>query len=164
VSAAPDLIEPVIGFRKWRLVGDHLTSPYIPLRWDEPVIHARCFPANRTLLFGEGWLEEPHQAPHPRCKCGVYAWHELPRRSPVPDPDRAFGVVALWGRIEAHASGMRAEHAAIRALGLGSGLGRAYAHGMAAIADRLGVRLVAEAALSEAAHEHGAPLPPALLP
>jgi hypothetical protein len=164
MSKAPDLIEAVVGFRKWRVVADHLASPYIPLRWDEPVVHARCFPANRTLLFGEGWLDEPHDAPHPRCKCGVYAWHQLPARGPVPDPGRALGVVALWGRIEAHATGMRAEHAAIRALGVVPGLGRAYARGMEAIAARLGVQLVDEGVLPQAAREHGAPLPRALLP
>jgi len=75
-----------------------------------------------------------------------------------------LGVVALWGRIEAHATGMRAEHAAIRALGVVPGLGRVYARGMEAIASRLGVQLVDEAALTRAALEHGAPLPRALLP
>ena len=164
MSAAPDLVEPVVGFRKWRVVADHLTSPYIPLRWDEPVVHARCYPANRTLLFGEGWLDEPHEAPHPRCKCGVYAWHRLPARGPVPDPGRAFGVVALWGRIEAHASGMRAEHAAIRALGAAPGLGGTYERAMEAIAARLGVELVEDASLAQAARGHGSPLPEALLP
>jgi hypothetical protein len=136
LTAAPDLIERVVGFRKWRVVGDHLSSPYIPLRWEARVVHARCYPANRTLLFGEGWLDEPHDAPHPDCKCGVYAWHELPQAGPVPDPGRVFGAVALWGRLEVHADGMRAEHAEILALASAPDLGE--------IAARLGVPLVGE--------------------
>jgi hypothetical protein len=162
-AAAPDLIEPVVGFRKWRLVRDHLTSPYIPLRWDESVISARCFPANRSLLFGEGWLDEPHSAPHPQCKCGVYAWHRLPR-SAVPDPDRALGVVELWGRIEVHADGMRAECAAIRALGFAPALGTGHRRRMESIADPLGVELVEERFLVETAQRYGAALPASLLP
>jgi hypothetical protein len=161
---APDLIESVVGFRKWRVVRDHLTSPYIPLRWDEPVVHARCFPANRSLLFGAGWVQELHDAPHPRCKCGVYAWHRPPPSAPVPDPDRALGVVSLWGRVEVHEDGMRAEHAAIKALGFSTGLGTRHERTMLSIAERLGVELVEERSLADAARRHGAPLPGRLLP
>jgi hypothetical protein len=164
VAAAPDLIEPVVGFRKWRVVRDHLTSPYIPLRWDRAVVRARCFPANRSLLFGQGWLDEPHSAPHPSCRCGIYAWHRLPPAGAVPDPDRAFGVVVLWGRIEVHEDGMRAEHAAIRALGFSPGLGERHRSGMRSIAGRLGVELVEERALVEAARRYGSPVPREVLP
>ena len=160
MSAAPDLIDPVVGFRRWRVVGDHLSSPYIPLRWDEPVVHARCYPANRGLLFGEGWLEEPHHAPHPRCKCGVYAWHRPPAPGPLPDPARVLGAVSLWGRIEVHTDGMRAEHARIDALGLVPELGSAHRRRMAGIAERLGVPLVPERELPGLAR----PVPPTLLP
>jgi hypothetical protein len=146
------------------VTGDHLTSPYVPLRWDRPVVHARCYPANRTLLFGNGWLDEPHDAPHPACKCGVYAYHRLPGAGPIPDPGRAFGVVALWGRIEVHRDGMRAEHAAIRALGFWPQLGSAHAKRMGAIASDLGVELVEHAGLPTVADEYGSPLPPALVP
>jgi len=158
--AAPDLIEPVVGFRRWRVVGDHLSSPYIPLRWDAPVVRARCYPANRGLLFGAGWLEEPHEAPHPRCKCGIYAWHRPPRPGPIPDPGRVLGAVAVWGRIEVHADGMRAEYAEIRALGLVPELGEAHSRRMAQIAARLGVPLLPEEELPRLAR----PLPPTMLP
>jgi hypothetical protein len=164
VSLAPDLVQPVVGFRKWRVVANHLTSPYIPLRWERPVVHARCYPANRSLLFGRGWLDAPHRAPDPRCRCGVYAWHSLPPAGPVPDPDRVFGAVALWGRIEVHAEGMRAEHAAIAALGLVPGLGERHRRRMAGIARALGVELVDAAELPAVARRHGSPLPEALLP
>ena len=164
MTAAPDLIAPVVGFRKWRVVGGHLTSPYVPVRWDEPVARARCYPANRSLLFGVGWLDEPHAAPDPRCKCGIYAWHSLPPAGPVPDPGRAFGVVALWGRLEVHGDGMRAEHAAIKVLGLAPGLGAGYRRTMEDIADRLEVELVDECELPQAALRYGKPVPESLLP
>jgi hypothetical protein len=161
---APDLIAPVVGFRKWRVTGDHLSSPYVPLRWERAVVSARCYPANRSLVFGQGWLDEPHAAPHPDCRCGVYAYHRLPRSGPVPDPGRAFGVVAVWGRIEVHAEGVRAQHAAIRALGFWPELGGVHARRMSAIARGLGVDLVEHVRLPEMAREHGSPVPPALLP
>jgi hypothetical protein len=163
LASAPDLIRPVTGFRKWRVVRDHLSSPYIPLRWDEGVVHARCYPANRSLLFGQGWLDEPHEAPDPRCKCGIYAWHRLPQARRVPDPDRALGVVTLWGRIEVHADGMRAQHAAIKALGFAPELGSAHRRTMRRIASALGVELVEQRDLPAAALRHGGPLPPALV-
>lgn len=164
MSAAPDLIERVSGFRKWRLVGDHLKSPFIPLRWEKAVVHARCYPANRSLQFGEGWLAEPHEAPHPDCRCGIYAWHDLPSPGPVPDPDRVFGVVALWGRIEVHADGMRGEHAQVCALGAPTAMGEVQRGRLEAIAARLGVALVDEGELRRVALGYGSPMPAALLP
>ena len=164
MSVAPDLIGPVVGFRKWRIVAGRLTSPYVPLRWEDPVVHARCFPANRSLLFGQGWLDEPHEAPHPRCKCGIYAWHAPPPAGPVPDPDRAFGIVSLWGRVEVHEDGMRGAHAAIRALGYSPALGAAHRRTVGSIAERLGVELLEEGALVGAARRFGDPVPAALRP
>ena len=35
---------------------------------------------DRSLLFGAGWVDEPHQAPHPACQCGIYAYHAPPRQ------------------------------------------------------------------------------------
>src|SRR3954462_5934643 len=72
---APALVEPVVAFRAWRILDDQLLSPYIPCRWDGRVMHATCYPANRTLTFGRGWLEAPHVSPHPDCRCGIYAYH-----------------------------------------------------------------------------------------
>jgi len=164
VRPAPDLIEPVVGFRKWRLVRDQITSPYVPLRWDDRVVRARCFPANRTLLFGDGWVDEPHDAPHPHCKCGVYAWHDPPQRGPIRDARQAFGIVGLWGRIEVHADGMRAEHARIEALAYQRELGSAHADRIAGIAQRLGVELLEYGELLATARALGSGVPPALRP
>ena len=164
MTAAPDLIEPVVGFRKWRVIRDHITSPYVPLRWDAPVIRARCFPANRSLLFGEGWLEEPHDAPHPDCKCGVYAWHDPPRRGRLPGPDDAFGIVSMWGRIEVHADGMRAEYARVEAICYQPELGSAHARRLRAVADGLGVTLISYDELVAHARAVGSGIPAELRP
>lgn len=164
VAVAPDLIERVVGFRKWRVIRDHLASPYIPFRWDSPVVHAECFPANRNLMFGEGWLDKPHAAPHPDCKCGIYANHRPSPRGPIPDRGRTFGVVTLWGRIEAHADGMRAEHARIAAIAFCRELGARHRDQIEGIAAGLGVDCVEHTELALAAREYGSPLPPSLLP
>jgi hypothetical protein len=163
-ASAPDLIEPVVGFRKWRLVRDRLSSPFIPLRWEEAVAHAECFPANRTLLFGKGWLEQPHSAPHPDCKCGIYAYHRPPSRGPIPYLDRITGIVTLWGKIEVHRDGMRAEHARIGALAYLADLGRDHERRVRFIACGLGVDVIEQSELALAAQGYGQRLPAEMIP
>jgi hypothetical protein len=153
VSAAPDLIEPVVAFRAWRVLEDRLLSPYIPCRWQGRVMHATCYPANRSLTFGRGWLGAPHQSPHPACKCGIYGYHRPGAQGYFGEWEWVEGIVTVWGRIEAHADGLRAEHARVEALA-----------GQPRIAGRLGVEMVAREDLAAAAAAYGAPLPPSLLP
>lgn len=163
MSAAPDVAGRVLGFRKWRLTGEGLTSPYIPHPWPEPVLHARCLPGERALAVGD-WLVEPHEAPHPSCQCGIYAYHRPPRRGPIPDLRRAFGIVALWGRIAVHHDGMRAEHAEVLALAYCGELGSRHRGEVEAVARELGVPVVEHNRLASVAAEFGDPLPDSLLP
>ena len=152
--AAPDLIEPVVAFRAWRVLDDRLLSPYIPCRWEGPVMHATCYPANRALTFGRGWLAAAHQSPHPDCKCGIYAYHRPGVQQYFGEWEWVEGIVSVWGRIEAHADGLRAEHARVEAL-----------TGRPAIAAHLGVEHVTTRdELRAAAARYGAPLPATLLP
>jgi hypothetical protein len=153
VSAAPDLTEPVVAFRAWRVLEDRLLSPYIPCRWDGRVMHAVCYPANRALTFGRGWLAAPHGSPHPSCKCGIYGYHHPGAQPYFGEWEWVEGIVTVWGRIEAHADGLRAEHAQVEAL-----------TGRAAIARRLRVDHLGRDELAPAAAGYGAPLPPSLLP
>jgi hypothetical protein len=153
VSEAPDLIEPVVAFRAWRVLEGRLLSPYIPCRWDGPVMHATCFPANRALTFGRGWLAAPHESPHPACKCGIYAYHRPGVQAYFGEWEWVEGIVTVWGRIEVHADGLRAEHARVEALA-----------GRPAIAAGLGVDVVGGEELAGAAAIYGAPLPAALVP
>jgi hypothetical protein len=65
----------------------------------------------------------------------------------------------VWGRLEAHADGLRAEHAHIEAL-----IRRLELPVAGHIARRLGCDLVERDDVEEAAARYGAPLPPGLLP
>jgi hypothetical protein len=161
--AAPDLVEPVVGFREWLIVRGTLTSPYIPFRWEERTARARCFPANRNLQFGRGWVDEPHVVPHAQCKCGIYALHRPRSTTPFPDADRVWGVVSTWGRIEVHSDGMRAEHARVEAIALGVGERRGNEPTLRRIAERLKVDLVEWDDLPAVAGRYGRQLPDALI-
>jgi hypothetical protein len=153
VSAAPDFIEPVIGFRQWRLVGDELRSLACDERWPEPTRVARC-------LVADHGDEAP---PVADCTCGIYAWYvPRPRTASAGTPDYVSGAVVLWGGIELHITGMRAERCRIVALELPF-YGRKRARVLAA-ARRLGVAAVPHRGLQAAAAEHGAALPQTLHP
>jgi hypothetical protein len=103
---APDLITAVIGFRQWRLRGSELWSLRATERWERGVQTAHCD-------TGE------HAAPANGCSCGIYAWYgPAPRGASALTSDLVGGAVALWGQIELHAHGMRAEHAMVVALAL----------------------------------------------
>jgi hypothetical protein len=147
---------PVVAFRAWRMIDGRLLSPYIPCRWDGREMHAICYPANRILERGRGWLDEPHESPHPKCRCGIYAYHRPGTQPYYGEFQWVEGVVAVWGRIEAHRDGLRAEHARVCALG--------RRPGAEAIARRLGVDLVERDGLDAAAARYGAPLPASLVP
>jgi hypothetical protein len=105
--AAPDLIEPVIGYRQWRLREDRLCSPFRDETWEDVELHAGC--------------DHGHSAdeiPVAGCGCGVYAFYDQPPRSASPAPDLVAGAVVLWGALQLHGGGMRASHARIVGLAL----------------------------------------------
>jgi hypothetical protein len=154
VTEAPDLVEPVVGFRAWRVIGGRLLSPYIPCRWEGRELHAECFPANRRLQLGRGWLDAPHRSPHHACQCGIYAYHRPGQQAYYGEWEVVEGAVTVWGRLEVHRDGLRAEHARVEAL-----LGRPD------IAGRLGCAVVSDRdELRARAATLGAPLPERLRP
>ena len=162
LAAAPDLIERVVGFRAWRVIDDRLLSPYIPCRWKGRTMHAECWPANRSLTKGRGWLNRPHPVPHADCQCGIYAYHRPGARAYYGEFEWVEGVVSAWGRVVSHHDGFRAEHARIEALALSGGQRRRDR--ARAVAERLEVPLVEPGELPAAAAAAGAPLPAALIP
>jgi hypothetical protein len=164
VTVAPDLVAPVVGFRSWRVIDERVTSPYVPVRWEGRLMHAACFPANRNLLFGAGWLDRPHASPDPDCRCGIYAYHRPERAPYVGEFEWVGGIVSVWGRVEVHGDGLRAEHARIEALALQPGWAPPRVARTRRIAERLGVDVVAHDELDAAAARYGSPLPPTLLP
>lgn len=164
MSAAPDLMAPVVGFRAWRIANGRLVSPYVPCRWEGRVMHAECFDANRGLLRGQGWLDEPHASPHPDCQCGIYAYHRPGPRTYFGEAWWCEGVVAAWGRIEVHGQGLRAEFARVEALARPAEGGPHVAAMAAGIAARLEVPLVEPGELEGVAEGLGGVVPAGLRP
>lgn len=163
--SAPDLIQPVVGFRKWLLVGDELLSPLARTPWDGAPMQAQCLP--RPSWVGRNWhLVPPHSgpAPDPACACGIYALFAPHRPWGPRGPSLVPGAVVLWGRIEVHDGGMRAECARIVALALPSFYSPSGMAAVRRVAERLRIEAVPARRLQAAAQRHGRPLPPALLP
>jgi len=129
-QGAPDLIEPLVGFRNWRVEGDALASPYTPVVWREAVMCARC-------LHGGG-----HRAPHPSCGCGLSAYREPQTRFATVNFRGVCGIVSLWGRVQAHTDHVRAEYARIEALALYAGWSGRQRSAVTSIARQLGADLV----------------------
>jgi hypothetical protein len=141
-TSAPDLITPVIGFRQWRLRGDELWSFQTDEQWGHGVHTAQC-PLHA------------HHAPANGCSCGIYAWYSpTPRGASALTAALVGGAVALWGQIELHAHGMRAEHAVVVALALPFSWGAKRRHIRAAAA-ALEVPVVPARRLRATALRHG---------
>jgi hypothetical protein len=164
IGGAPDLLSPVIGFRSWRIANGRLQSPYIPCRWEGRVMRAACYDANRVLVRGEGWLDEPHCSPHPDCRCGIYAYHRPGPRSYDGERWWCEGVIAAWGRVEVHADGLRAEYARVEALGIPDVGDPRVAPAVEAIGAQLGVPVMPAGDLPQFAQRLGGLVPPGLLP
>jgi DNA invertase Pin-like site-specific DNA recombinase len=151
---APDLIEPIVGFRHWRLVDGALSSMFSLMPWSASEMTARC-------LAG---VHDPADTPSRGCTCGIYAYYEpCPRTASAMTRDLVGGAVAVWGRVEAHATGVRAEYARILGLDLPPTHGQKR-RTVIRVAERLGVPAIAHRKLKAAALAHGSPLPAALRP
>src|SRR4051794_2555397 len=96
------LLEPILGWRIWRVDGDGLLrgllwgSPWAPRERFE----ARC---EDSFPYWSG-LDAPHDAPCARCTCGIYAFKrrrdaELLGRERADGAPLALGRVSLWGRV-----------------------------------------------------------------
>ncbi len=154
MQPAPDLIGAVIGFRQFRLVGDGLWSTHAAYRWHAGEHTARCLSA------------VPHEDPPPAkgCTCGFNARYRAPPRgASAATPDLVAGAVALWGRIELHAHGMRAAHASVVALALPLSWGAKRARTVATAA-ALGIPAVPARRLVAATAEYGDVIPRAMQP
>jgi hypothetical protein len=146
-ARAPDLVEPVIGYRQWRLHDDALWSPFVDYRWCRGTNTARC-------TVGAG---HPEPAPGHGCRCGIYAWYRPCPRSGCATPHLVAGAVAMWGEIELHPTGLRAQHAAIVALVLPLSRGPKR-RCVVELARALEVEVVPARRLRAAALDHGLPI------
>ncbi len=161
----PDLLGPIVGFRQWVVVGDEIFSPLARTAWGDEPMQAECLA--RCRRAGGLWrrpAEHGGPAPDPRCVCGIYALfapESLRRRDRL---SRVAGAVVVWGRLEVHEAGMRAEFARIVALALPGGRHRGADRIVNGLAQRLGVQAVPAGRLEAAALVHGDPLPQLLVP
>ena len=153
MTDAPVVVEPLVGFRKFVIWGAFLVSPIARTRWEGPVMEAKCRLPDGFVRGGN------HEAPDPICSCGVYALH---RRVPMWSPPRgSWAIVALWGRIQVHDLGMRAQYARICALAKPTGPGLTA---FEALAERFLIDLVPLSEFEAAAADYGRPADPWMLP
>jgi hypothetical protein len=125
VTAAPDFIAPVVGWRTWLVVerdeGLRLQSVLFDTLWSprrELDARCRCRPQRQLL---RPWRRLPgHDAPHLECGCGIYAAEQLESAAAYLDDydrlhwrirHRVIGRVALWGKVVACTRGWRASRA-----------------------------------------------------
>jgi len=122
VSAAPDYIEPIVGWRSWLVVREgedfRLRSVLYDALWlPRKELIARCL--HRGLTFR--WRKRyEHAPPEPDCRCGIYAASEPEEAASYLDGrgwadalsvHRVIGTVSLWGRVVECKRGWRASHA-----------------------------------------------------
>jgi len=127
---APDLIDPVVAFRNWRVVDGRLRSVYEPVYWLDPMQRADCRAEHRG--------HPPHDAPASGCTCGIYASHQPDYEFPTVDYRGVSGIVTAWGNIEVHADGIRAEWVQVEALSIYERWNRRQIDAVRAVAEDLG--------------------------
>jgi hypothetical protein len=118
---APDAIEPTVGWRVWdvielegglRLCSLAFWSVWLPRR----EATATC---RRSLVDAALTGLPPHEAPQPRCTCGIYATQTAAQvlaysrsvRRRLDTVHRVVGTVSLWGTVVECEGGWRASHA-----------------------------------------------------
>ena len=118
----PDAIEPIVGWRYWRVRSDgslaSITGGHPGWAPGEPM-RARCRYLDadpddpRYQLIG-AYDRDHHRSPGERCTCGIYAARSLNRLRGHPFTGLRRGVVgevALWGKVIPGTHGYRAEAA-----------------------------------------------------
>ena len=143
MTPTPDFVEPVVGFRAWRVDGGVLVpwSAGAAGAWEPGVNNARC-------------LYKQHPAPATTCSCGLYALASADDERLRPQHE-AVGAIVAWGDVELHRTGFRAEHAAIVALALPESCSARHEDDLRKAAHRYNVPLVPPEQLVAAACEHG---------
>ena len=150
LGEAPDLVEPVVAFRKWRVVDGRLRSLYEPIFWMDALQQASCHAAHRGT--------PPHEAPQSGCSCGIYAAYEPDYAFPTVDYRGVSGIVTTWGNIEVHADGLRAQWAQVEALSIYDRWSARQTAAVRTVAEELGIDLVDLYDLEAAAGRYGARL------
>lgn len=148
----PDLIEPLLGYRYWRVRRDG---------------------ALRCMLSRDIWLEGAnratcwrcgHEAPGRFCRCGFNALHEPPAARFDEYRGAVLGAIAAWGEVDVHRNGFRTQFAKVIALADGGVRRPPRRTRILRAAERYGVPLVPLGRLPDVAGLDASPIDPALLP
>jgi hypothetical protein len=161
---APDLIEPIVAFRSWRVVDGRLRSVYLPVFWTEREMTASCLCSESPDADAPRTAAPGHAVPDRGCTCGIYAYYTPDLNFPTVDHRGVAGIVSLWGAIEVHDEGMRAEHARLEALALYSRWTTRQIDAVRGVARELGVDIVDLDDIEDAARRYGQPIAPELVP
>jgi len=158
-----DVIRPIIGYREWVIVGNEILSPLARTPWRAGPMQAECLPSCRDAQgLWRAAAAHSDPAPAPGCVCGIYALFTPGRSRGRERLALVRGAVVLWGRIELHRRGMRAEFARIVALALPSR--QRDTEAVAEVARLLDVIAVPARELPLAALAFGEPLAPDFIP
>jgi hypothetical protein len=163
-ARAPDLIEPIVGFRSWRVIDGRLRSVYLPTFWTERQMTASCLCSESPDPDTVRSAAPGHGVPDRGCTCGIYAYYEPDLNFPAVDFQGVTGIVSVWGAIEVHDEGMRAQHARVEALALYSRWTTRQIDAVRNVAAELGVDLVDLDDIEVAARRYGLPIAPELVP
>ncbi len=151
--SAPDFVEPIVGYRAWRAAEGGRLVPWSAGRagagaWTPGVNQAVCL--HRGMHPGKA-------PPVADCSCGLYALarHDDARLRPARE---AVGAIVAWGDVEVHATGFRAQYAAVVAIGIPEDADPAHLRELRAAAARYGVAAVAVDHLPDTALEYGRPV------
>jgi hypothetical protein len=155
----PDLLDPVHAFRDWRITPDGLTSPRTGVLWPGPVLAAECHP--RTA---ESLIRPPHRAPGRDCSCGIHGYFRPGYETSKIDYRGVTGIIKVWGEVELHEEGVRAQFARVEALGVYARWTRRQKAAVDDVAGELGVDVLDLHDLEEAAARYATAVPRELVP
>lgn len=123
--AVPDYIEPIVGWRYWRLGPRGRLASLHGEEWvpGRPKVaacpFARYDPSDKRVQLVAGYTRRAHDAPREGCICGLYAARDLKRlrgQMLFGHGLLVVGEVSLWGKVIPGLHGYRAEKAYPRQL------------------------------------------------
>jgi hypothetical protein len=155
----PDLLHPVYAFRDWRITADGLTSPRTGVPWPGPVLAAECHPRTAETL-----IRAPHRAPGRDCSCGIHGYFRPGYETSKVDYRGVTGIIRVWGEVELHHEGVRAQFARVVALGVYARWTRRQKAAVNDVAGELSVDVVDLHDLEDAATRYATAVPPDLVP
>lgn len=106
----PDLLEPIIGYRAWRVdSGGNLMSTGLFYYGHGGGWYPREPQASQC--YYDKLLHYGHKTPQEHCNCGYYAASDFRNIMKGSGKYAAVGRVAMWGKIIQYTKGWRAEYA-----------------------------------------------------